>query len=200
MPKGAAATEPSCTGSSGCGAAAKPLAGASDGGAAPAAPAPVPAPVPVRSSLPAQPSIDESCPSSFEVGGGAFQPSVDVETASAKKGRDGPRFSVASLDTIDTLAVLEIQLKEMKIKCDDAETFLGGDTSDPPQGMRNGLAQLHGDLNKLLATKLDAILTGDLNTGRDAARAKRKELIKTTESMIERVEDQVKRLDKRKAG
>jgi len=44
--------------------------------------------------------------------------------------------------------------------------------------LRNDLAQLHGNLNKLLATKLDAILTGDLNSGKDDARAKRKELIR----------------------
>ena len=53
---------------------------------------------------------------------------------------------------------------------------------------------------KLLATKLDAILTSDLTTGRDAARAKRKELIGTTEALIDRVEGLVKRVDAAKAA
>lgn len=96
-------------------------------------------------------------------------------------------------------------------------------------------AQLHGNANKLLATKIDAILTsappppphqqrqlssavershththrhddslsearralaGELISGRDDARAKRKALIKVVEKLIETVEDQVKRFDK----
>ena len=40
-------------------------------------------------------------------------------------------------------------------------------------------AQLHGNANRIMANKLDAILTGDLNSGRDCARAKRKALLKT---------------------
>lgn len=61
--------------------------------------------------------------------------------------------------------------------------------------LRNELAQLHGNANKLLATKLDAILTGELNSGKDEARAKRKQLIGVTETLIDRVEGLVKAYD-----
>ena len=54
--------------------------------------------------------------------------------------------------------------------------------------------------NKLLATRLDAIVTADLTTGRDEARAKRKELVALAESLIELTEQQIKRIDALKAG
>ena len=62
--------------------------------------------------------------------------------------------------------------------------------------LRDELAQLHGNLNKLLATELDAILTGELNSGKDAARAKRKQLIGKAEKLIDDTEKQVKLFDK----
>ena len=73
-----------------------------------------------------------------------------------------------------------------------------GDQLDPK--MRNELAQLHGNANKLLATRIDAILTGDLVSGKDDARAKRKALIQKVEKLIETVEGQVKRFDQMRAS
>ena len=67
---------------------------------------------------------------------------------------------------------------------------------DLPIGLRNDLGQLHGDANRMMATKLDAIVTMELNSGKQEARTTRKALIKSTEALIERVEGQVKRLDK----
>ena len=62
----------------------------------------------------------------------------------------------------------------------------------------------HGDpldvANKLLATRIDAILTGDLVSGKDDARAKRKALIQKVEKLIETVEGQVKRFDQMRAS
>lgn len=62
-----------------------------------------------------------------------------------------------------------------------------------PLGLRNELAQLHGNANKLLATRLDAIITSDLTSGKEEARAERKRLIRATEMLIERVEAQAER-------
>ena len=45
-----------------------------------------------------------------------------------------------------------------------------------------------GNANRLLATRLDAILTSELTSGRDAARAKRKVLIGQSEALIDRCE------------
>ena len=89
------------------------------------------------------------------------------------------KYSVASQHTVDTLEGLDMQLKNMQLDLDRSADAIGappGTGLDPK--LRNDLAQLHGNLNKLLATKLDAILTGDLNSGKDDARAKRKELIR----------------------
>ena len=65
--------------------------------------------------------------------------------------------------------------------------------------LRGELAQLHGSANKLLATRIDAILTSELISGRDDARAKRKALIKQVEKLIEKCESQIKRYDKLRA-
>ena len=89
------------------------------------------------------------------------------------------KYSVASQHAVDTLEGLDMQLKNMQLDLDRSADAIGappGTGLDPK--LRNDLAQLHGNLNKLLATKLDAILTGDLNSGKDDARAKRKELIR----------------------
>ena len=72
--------------------------------------------------------------------------------------------------------------------------------SSLPWGVRNWLAQLHGNANKLLATRLDAIITSDLTTGRDEVRAVRKRLIKHTEEIIERLENLVKAHDRIKSA
>ena len=55
-----------------------------------------------------------------------------------------------------------------------------------------------GNANRLLATRLDAILTSELTSGRDAARAKRKALIGQSEALIDRCEVLVKRYDSEK--
>ena len=108
-------------------------------------------------------------------------------------------YSVRSQHTVDTLQQIEDELAAMKLKCDEADGILDNPPSDglPPQ-LRNTLAQMHGDANKLLATRIDAILTGELNSGKDDARAKRKQLSGVTEGLIDRVEGQVKKFDKLK--
>ena len=64
--------------------------------------------------------------------------------------------------------------------------------------MRTELAITHGAANKLLASRIDAIVTSDLTTAKDEARAKRKALVATAEALIERVEEQIKQIDRRK--
>lgn len=90
----------------------------------------------------------------------------------------------------------------MQQKCFAAESTLSGATlaSELDPKLRNELAQLHGNANKLLATRIDAILTGDLVSGKDDARAKRKALIQKVEKLIETVEGQVKRFDQMRAS
>jgi len=108
---------------------------------------------------------------------------------------------MASGVTLETLEQIEQEVLEMQLACEKAEQTLQttpGEQLDPH--MRNALAQLHGSANKLLATRIDAILTSELVSGRDDARAKRKALIKQVEMLIETVEGQVKRFDKARAN
>ena len=62
-----------------------------------------------------------------------------------------------------------------------------------PPALRGQLAQLHGNLNKILATRIDALSTVDITSGKDAARARRKALVLRSEELIETVEIQVRR-------
>ena len=107
-----------------------------------------------------------------------------------------------SIAMVETLEGLELELTDMQTKSDAAETALADATTADalPLGLRSELASLHGSANKLLATRLDAIVTADLTTGRDEARAKRKELVALAESLIELTEQQIKRIDALKAG
>jgi len=86
----------------------------------------------------------------------------------------------------------------MTKRVEEVEGLLQNTPGQFDAGLRNELAQLHGNANKLLATRIDAILTSELISGRDDARAIRKQLIKDVEKLIDKVEDQVKRVDRLK--
>lgn len=70
-------------------------------------------------------------------------------------------LSIASTLTHETLEQIELEVLAMQRTCDAAEQTLSKiATSDQLEpGLRNSLAQLHGNANKLLATRIDAILT-----------------------------------------
>jgi hypothetical protein len=89
------------------------------------------------------------------------------------------------------------ELQRMSSISDRADSVLADAHADIPPGLRNELSQLHGHVNSLLATRLDAIITGELHSGRDQARARRKELIRDAEALIERIEQQVQTIDRR---
>ena len=97
----------------------------------------------------------------------------------------------------ETLENLETELIGMQTESNVAATALL--KREVPVGMRSDLAKLHGTANKLLATRLDAIVTSDLTTGRDEARAKRKALVAACETLIERTEQQIIEIDQLKA-
>jgi hypothetical protein len=89
------------------------------------------------------------------------------------------------------------KLQQLKAVSDRAGSVLADARADIPTGLRSELSQLHGHANSLLATRLDAILTGELHSGRDQARARRKELIRAAEALIEKIEQQVRTIDER---
>ena len=107
------------------------------------------------------------------------------------------QYSVRSTEVVGTLAQIELEVSAMETQLSEADVILAackpGEEPDPQ--LRNDLAQLHGNANKLLATRIDAILTSELISGRDDARAKRKALIKVVEKLIDNAERHVKKYD-----
>jgi len=89
------------------------------------------------------------------------------------------------------------ELRQLTSVSKRADAVLSDAHAEIPTGLRNDLSQLHGHANSLLATRLDAILTGELHSGRDQARARRKDLIRAAEALIERIEQQVRTIDQR---
>ena len=73
------------------------------------------------------------------------------------------QYSVRSTEVVDTLEQIELEVVAMETQLGQAEATLSafkpGESELDPQ-LRNDLAQLHGNANKLLATRIDAILTG----------------------------------------
>ena len=104
---------------------------------------------------------------------------------------------MASQKTVSVLDQLKLDVLDMQQRSLRAEGLLNAPPDEGlPPSLRNDLAQLHGDANKILATRIDAILTGDLMSGKDDARSMRKQLIRDVEALIEKVEQQVVRCDR----
>ena len=126
----------------------------------------------------------------------AAEPAADVGDS------DGPptsRFSSASASKLDSLDEMDADLSAMEAESADAETTLASGGS-VPRTLRTELAVLHGNANKLLANRVDALLTGEMSSGREAARAKRKQLVLRAEALIEALEKQIKRVDQLKVA
>lgn len=112
-------------------------------------------------------------------------------------------LSVRSMSTVNTLASIEAEMDEMLQTSERAvELILAAQQSraQVPVELRGSLCTLHGSANKMLATRIDAIMTGDLVSGKDEARASRKALVRQCEQLIERVEAQIKSVDALKSG
>ena len=111
------------------------------------------------------------------------------------------QLTARSAAVVETLGGLEEELKGMESTLTRADAALGALGAGPlPVGLRSELASLHGSANKLLATRLDGLLTGDLTTAREEARGKRKALVATAEALIERTEAQIRQIDHIKAA
>ena len=129
----------------------------------------------------------------------ACAPEPAAADAEASDSPHASRFSSASASKLDSLDEMDADLSGMEATSADAEAVLtGGDSI--PRTLRTELATLHGDANKLLANRVDALITAEMSSGREAARAKRKQLVVRAEALIERLEAQIKRLDQLKVA
>mmetsp|Transcript_46411 Transcript_46411/g.121825 ORF Transcript_46411/g.121825 Transcript_46411/m.121825 type:complete len:185 (+) Transcript_46411:19-573(+) len=107
-------------------------------------------------------------------------------------------LSVRSLNTVNTLTTLEREMQDMRDLSKSAAGHIDAvraGTAGLPASLRGDLCNLHGSANKMLATRIDAIMTTELVSGKDEARAKRKQLVQQAEQLIEMVEGQVKAID-----
>ena len=68
---------------------------------------------------------------------------------------------------------------------------------EPLSKARGAMAQLHGHLGKLLTTKIDAVTTSDLNSGKDQAKHRRKDLAQRALRLYDELEALIKDIDKR---
>jgi hypothetical protein len=111
------------------------------------------------------------------------------------------RLSSASENVVSILEELEMELAAMSNKCTKAAAALEAEAAAGtavPMGLRSELAQLHGNANKLLAQRLDSLIVGELTTGQDEARARRKALVVACEVLIEATEAHIQTIDARK--
>lgn len=110
-------------------------------------------------------------------------------------------LSTRSLSTVHTLTNLERDMEEMRTTSQAAAQQIEAASSGGaliPVSLRGDLCTLHGSANKMLATRIDAIMTSDLISGKEEARAKRKALVTQAEHLIETVEAQILAVDQLK--
>mmetsp|Transcript_47870 Transcript_47870/g.102274 ORF Transcript_47870/g.102274 Transcript_47870/m.102274 type:complete len:123 (-) Transcript_47870:347-715(-) len=110
-----------------------------------------------------------------------------------------PQYSVRSKLTVDALEDTASVLRAYEAAVDKAAAQLA---NPPPSGLsitlRSELAQLYGNVNKLLEENVDATTTMDLNTGKQDAKAQKKELTHWADALIVRVQALIAQLDARK--
>jgi len=109
----------------------------------------------------------------------------------------GRTYSAGSLAVFDTLDSLDEKVFSLQGTVDQAWASLEATSSAEALDLsiRSRLGQVHGDANSMLTTKIDAILIGDLTSGKDFARARRKRLIQQVEALIEQTEEGARRFD-----
>jgi len=108
-------------------------------------------------------------------------------------------LSTASFQAVSTLESLEASLEDLESKTLIAEKFIINGEALPEEyegiDLRNALAQAFGSTSVLLGSGIDSVLTGDLNSGKDEARAKRKDLTKRAQALCDKCEELIKAVD-----
>ena len=124
---------------------------------------------------------------------------VDRSSAARRVSRS---FSQASSERIDTLTVLSDKVDLIRSKIDGFQIAVRDGTASAAQlsTIQDALSQCYGNLEKLQFTQIDAVVTGDLTTGKDAARSLRKQLSKRTGALLNIVEGLVTEIKQRKSA
>lgn len=102
------------------------------------------------------------------------------------------RFSTSSNDALCSLAKFERMFEDIKGKVDTYEKLIIGHQSagvqrDDLAKAKSDLAQLNGKLEKLQLEGIDSVTVGELCSGKEEARAKRKQLNRDIDVLFPRM-------------
>jgi len=106
-------------------------------------------------------------------------------TRAAKLRRGKSQLSLAALNTLcdlsDKLDGYEMQVETILRKASAPGVQIGAIKAD--------LGQLYGNIDKMLNCQIDAVSTAELNSGKDDARALRKEICLRAQKTLDKIED-----------
>jgi len=111
-------------------------------------------------------------------------------------------YSQESTARIDVLTILSTKVDLIASKINGFEKSVREGTASGAQlsTIQDALSQCYGNLEHLQFTEIDAVMTGDLTTGKDQARQLRKNLSKRTGALLNIVEGLVNEIKQRKSA
>ena len=98
---------------------------------------------------------------------------LDASAAAFDPVRGERQFSVLSKNALSTLDGLVGEVDKLENLLVDLEKMVGAPDDADRLAALGSVRQIVGDLDKLQATKVDAVSTAELNSGKSVARAKR---------------------------
>lgn len=110
-------------------------------------------------------------------------------------------FSAATLDKLSTLedeiGLFETQVEELAMQLSDIgnSNTISKEVMDDLIASRNDLRQYVGNLEKFQFVKVDAIITADLQSGKEEARTRRKNLTARCEAVRTKQVEIIKRIE-----
>ncbi|GMI23145.1 hypothetical protein TrCOL_g6779 [Triparma columacea] len=110
-------------------------------------------------------------------------------------------FSAATLDKLSTLedeiGLFETQVEKLAMQLSDIgnSNTISKEVMDDLIASRNDLRQYVGNLEKFQFVKVDAIITADLQSGKEEARTRRKNLTARCEAVRTKQVEIIKRID-----
>ena len=126
--------------------------------------------------------------------------SSESATSGARPRKVARRYSIESDKRIDQLILLSKKVDTIEQKIEGFQKAVNEGTASGAQlsVIQDALAQLYGNLEKLQFNEIDAVVTGDLTSGRVDAKQRRKALSKRTSQMLSEVERLVKEIKRRR--
>ena len=101
---------------------------------------------------------------------------LDASAAAFDPVRGERQFSVLSKNALSTLDGLVGEVDKLENLLVDLEKMVGAPDDADRLAALGSVRQIVGDLDKLQATKVDAVSTAELNSGKSVARAERKNI------------------------